>query len=547
MRSIAVLGLLTSLTLADTAVLRDRTMLTGAAQRTGRILKIAGRSVPLERVLLWEDDDGLPQHAPTLTDHVTGLRAIAERRVLGTCLERLPTAVEAKDGDVAGRLLARAVAAGLPAEEIGKWSARADVSGGESDAAVPGDGALVDVLAERALAILEENEEDKRGLSLLREALRRDANHEKARNVLLDFAPMRWRVGYPKDDDIQRIWLDWQIDVVQPGMRAVGWRQPDVRRAGANPRWKVIRGERSLHGAQTQEITFVTAMTDSSVVGMCTKYAWITCKALDGMFATEKPLRDDNLPLVIWFFENKKQYLDVNAGQGGQRNFLAMTAGFYSPTDNISRFFWPTNRPAPARAVRDTFVHELTHHWIQRRNPRLDPADLMRSFEVPGYWIVEGFATFIEEGRYDIRTNEKSHFNAHANSIDIVADLAEQGKLIAWDKLYKLSQRDFRDPEKLSQRGMHAAAKKRWAIRPQPLAAIRLFYEQSAATCHFLYWGENGRYRDLLLDYVTSYYTAKENRTSIPDAFGMSEKELGEKVEKWCKAVIDGSWRPPGE
>jgi len=547
MKSIAVLSLLASLAVADTAVLRDRTVLTGAAERTGRTLKIAGRSVPLERVLLWEDDNGLPQHAPTLTDHVTGLRAIAEGRVLATCLERLPKAVEAKDGDVAGRLLARAVAAGLPAKEIETWSGRTNVGGGKSDVAVPGGGALVDVLAERALAILDEDEEDKRGLALLREALRQDADHKKARNVLDDFAPMRWRVGYPKDDDIQRIWLDWQIDVVQPGMRAVGWRQPDVRRAGANPAWKVIRGKRSLHGAQTQEITFVTAMTDSSVVGMCTKYAWITCKALDEMFATENPLRDDNLPLVIWFFENKKHYLDVNAGQGGQRNFLAMTAGFYSPTDNISRFFWPTNRPAPARAVRDTFVHELTHHWIQRRNPRLDPAGLMRSFQVPGYWIVEGFATFIEEGRYDIRTNRRSHFDAHASSIDIVADLAEQGKVIPWDKLYKLSQQDFRNPEKLSQRGMHAAANKRWAIRPQPLAAIRLFYEQSAATCHFLYWGENGRYRDMLLDYVTYYYTAKEDRTSIPSAFGLSEKELGEKVEKWCKAVIDGGWRPPGE
>ncbi len=547
MKSIAVLGLCCSAILADNAVLRDHTVISGGARRTNNTLVIGGRKVPLDQVILWENKTGIPQHAPTLQGHVAGLRALAERTVLKTCVERLPKAVSAKDGDVCGRLLARAIAAGMNADGVARWSARIEAGDKTSGIKVPDREALVDLLAARALSILDDNEEDKRGLALLREALRRDAKHRQALEVLDDFAPERWRVGYAKEDDIQRVWLDWNIDVIQPGMRAVGWRQPDVRKAGSDFRWKQIRGPRSLHGAQTQEIAFVTAMTNSNVVGMCTKYAWNSCKALDEMFHIEKPLRDDNLPLVIWFFENKKQYLDVNAGQGGRRNFLAMTAGFYSPGDNISRFFWPTNHPAPARSVRDTFVHELTHHWIQRRNPRLAPSLLMRSVSVPGYWIVEGFATFIEEGRYNIRTNGRSHFNAHANSIDVIASLSERGELIPWPKLYTLSQVDFRNPKKLNQTKLSATAHKRWATRPQPFRAIRQFYEQSAATCHYLYWGEKAKYRNKLLDYVTVYYTAQEGKTAIEAAFGMTEEELGRRVEKWCKSVIKNGWRPPGE
>ena len=94
------------------------------------------------------------------------------------------------------------------------------------------------------------------------------------------------------------------------------------------------------------------------------------------------------------------------------------------------------------------------------------------------------------------------------------------------------------------QKGAHATVKKTWGIRPQPINQIRLFYEQSAATCHFLYWGEGGKYRDQLLDYVTVYYTGQEGKTGVESHFGLTPQELGEKVEAYAKAVIYEGWRP---
>jgi hypothetical protein len=76
------------------------------------------------------------------------------------------------------------------------------------------------------------------------------------------------------------------------------------------------------------------------------------------------------------------------------------------------------------------------------------------------------------------------------------------------------------------------------------LNEIRLFYEQAATTCHYLYWADKGKYREQLLDYVTSFYTSKPEKTAIQAAFGLTEEELGKKVEAWARAVIYDGWKP---
>jgi hypothetical protein len=45
---------------------------------------------------------------------------------------------------------------------------------------------------------------------------------------------------------------------------------------------------------------------------------------------------------------------------------------------------------------------------------------------------------------------------------------------------------------------------------------------------------------------VTNYYNGKKEKTSIEAAFGMSEQELGKKVEEFARKVIKEGWRPAG-
>ncbi len=538
-----LLALAAAAAAADLVVLRDRTIVEGSVTRGDKTLSVGGQSFPLTEVLLWETADGETRYAPTLDGQLKAYRELADRRLLAACAAALPKAVQAGARDSAREILVEAERAGLSAEQAEEWDRKIEQMKAKPGAtvAVPGDNVLTDLLAERAQITLDA-EEELRGWELLRAALRRDPNHEEARDILDEIAPSHWRIGHKRegdDDEMwqQRIWLDWQIEILSGGVRALGRLAPDMQRARMT--WR-----KDLNGVETREegseIVFATPFNDARIVALCIRYAKLTCRALGRMFHTDSPKRDDNIPLVIYFYETKDEYTG-----GGRIPFLAMTAGYYAPGENISRFYWPALHPEPERSIRDTFVHELTHHWIERRNPRWHARDLTENrVTVPGYWVVEGFATFIEEGRYDPRTYKWTHFNPKANSLDIVADLSRQKKLIAWDKEYTLTQEEFHG-DGVDKKNHFATAKKKWALRPQPLNEIRLFYEQAASTCHFLYWGEGGKYRERLLDYVTHFYTGQKEKTDIQAAFGLSPAALGAKVEAFAKAVMDG-WRPKG-
>ena len=547
--SALLLALTTAAAAADIVVLRDRTILEGTVTKGGSTLTVDGRSVPLADVLLWETGKGETRHAPTLDGQLKAYRELADRLLLAACVTALPEAIRKGARESAQEILEQAERAGLPAEEAEEWDRKIGNMTAKPGATVdvPGENVLIDLIVARAQITLDAGQE-LRGRELLRVALRRDPKHEEARDILDEIAPSHWRIGHARKgndkDEMwrQRIWLDWQIDVLPDGVRALGRLAPDMQRA--RTMWR-----KDLNGIETREegaeIVLVTPLNDARIVGMCVRYAKLTCRALGRMFHTDDPKREDNIPLVIYFYEDKAEY--VGGGRGGTPNpFLAMTAGYYAPGENISRFFWPSRHTEPERSIRDTFVHELTHHWIERRDPRWHARDLtVKRGEVPGYWVVEGIATFVQEGRYDIETYKWTHFNPKANSLDIVADLSRQKKLIAWDKEYTLTQQEFHG-DGVSKKGIFATAEKKWTLRPQRLNEIRLFYEQAASTCHFLYWGENGKYRERLLDYVTHFYTGQKAWTDVERAFSLTPEELGGKVEAFAKAVMNG-WRPRRE
>jgi hypothetical protein len=116
--------------------------------------------------------------------------------------------------------------------------------------------------------------------------------------------------------------------------------------------------------------------------------------------------------------------------------------------------------------------------------------------------------------------------------------------LLPWEMVYKAGYESFmalsRDPQ-------HARpVVRRWRLGRRDVVPARLFYEQAAATVHFLYHGEGGAYRERLLDYVTAHYAGRREGLAIGTAFGMTPAELGRKVEAYARRVADG-WRPAGQ
>jgi hypothetical protein len=527
-RRAALLLLLAATARGDVVVLRDLSILEGDVAPSGTALAVAGRSVPLAQVLLWEDASGVARHAPSFTKLLRAYGALADRETLRRCREAFPAAVAAGDAASALALLQRAEDAGLEAKEAEAWAAKAASlpAAAASSFAPPPDSALADLLVDRARKHRAAGDEE-RALDLLRAALRRDAQHADANALLAELAPESWPLGDARN------WLEWRVEVLRQRPRVLTRRHIDMERA--RTLWR-----KDLFGVETSRIVLITSLREPEIVGKCLRLSGLTYEALNALFATDAPRRDEPDPLVIYLYESLEEYVAKSKeGVGGGGGFpLRLTLGHYNPADNVSRFYW-FDRPDAERSVTTTFVHELTHHWIDRANPRFHFREMNRSGATPGFWIVEGFARFVEESVFDPASGRWSHFDPHSGVLDTVDTLAKKNALMPWEKLYPLTQDEFQTLGK----EFHIPCRRRWSIGQVGFSETNLFYQQAGATCHFLYWGEEGKYRQPLLDYVTAYYTGKAEATSVKNAFGLEPAELGKKVEAYAAAVA-GGWRP---
>lgn len=548
---------------ADVVVLRDRTILRGGVTQTGSAITVNGKSFEKSEVLLWEGADGAPRNDPTLENHLRGYSALHDSVMLARCRELIPQAIEAKLGGSARDLLVEAERRGLPPADVDAMAAKIEKLGDGKDEkfTLGANKSFATFLATKAKGN-DATKETQRGLELLRAALRLNEKDGTAVELLDQVGPKikrRRRRRVRKADVIaarerKRVWLDWRVDVLPSKygrIRMLDSRHPELERARllwrtrdkTTGKWT----SRPVYGVETDEIVFITPLERTDIVKHCVSIARFTARALEEMMKIDNPRRGTSDPLVIYLYENQKQYVELSgAGRGVAPNpTIAMSAGHYVPTENVSRFFWPS-RPGARDSVKETFVHELTHHWIQERNPRWARADQAMgedSVMTPGVWIVEGMAVFMQESRFDLERGKWSHFNPKMLSLDSVDSIGRKKKLMDWKKLFTITKVDLH--KVVNTKELMAQYEGRWNLFPIGMSEMLLFYKQSGATCTYLYWAEKGKYREALMEYVTSYYTGKKTKTTIQGAFGMSEEELGKRVETFAKRVVDG-WRPDG-
>jgi len=545
---------------ADVVVLRDRTILEGEAKRDGEQISVAGRTTPLDEVLLWEGTDGVPQNDPTLRNHLRALDALHDRELLARSRELLAKAIEAKAGGSARRLLTSAERLDMDPAEV---EALAKQIEGLPDDKQPefelqGDKSFARLLGERAKANGAEDDKQ-RGLELLREALLFDPESEDLLLILDEVGPSIQRGRRrPRRSDIvrarpmKRVWLDWMVDVLPSKfgrIRLLDNRHVELERAKAL--WKIRDPdtgewkETPIHGVETSEIVFLTSMTRTDIVKSCVSLARFTARTLEQMFQTDAPKRGTSDPLVIYLYGDKAQYVALSGrGRGEAPNpTIAMSAGHYTSTENVSRFYWPGMERW--KSVKETFVHELTHHWIQERNPRwarTEQPTMEDSVQVPGVWIVEGMAVFMQGTRFDLERGTWDLFNPKATYLDATQAIGTAGNLIDWKKQLTITKVELHS--KVDTQFPQGYYKGRWNLRAFPMNEMVLFYQQAGATCAYLYFAEGGKYREKLLDYVTAYYTGKKEQTAIQTAFGISEAELGKRVEEFARKVCLEGWRP---
>jgi len=496
------------------------------------------KSHDLRAFYLVEQADGKFVWAPDFTGRIRGYEFMARARLRGTLTRLVKEAAKAKADAVARRYLEAAKAIGLAgkgaaslekkvraAERRPKQASPELLKRWEADAA-RARGLLPELLAERARVEFEKGDQNT-GLRVLREALRRDAKCAPALALLRKRSPKDFLLGPPD------FWLDLHLDLETAGAKVASDEELELKRARYH--WR-----KDVYGLRAGPILLITPIKDTGVVGRCLAYGRMTCRVLGELFAIDTPHKRKKTPLTIHLFESKKEY-EAKSGvyhRLEDPEMLKWTSGHYSPTESLSRFFWFKD-PTAERRIAATCVHELTHHWLREQSPRYAASQIRRRPTTPGHWIVEGFATFMQEGIYDVERGTWSLFNPRSRSLDYVLALARTKTLIDWKRLYGITPRGFDELGKKDGFGVVS----RWMLGKRVISESSVFYKQAAATCLFLYHANDGMYRGRLLDYVAHNYRGQADKMDPVVAFGMTAAELGGRVVRFAQQVAQG-WRP---
>lgn len=282
-----------------------------------------------------------------------------------------------------------------------------------------------------------------------------------------------------------------------------------------------------LIAIQSDRILVIAPADRPGPIARCIELGETVCSTLDELFASGTARRDTREPLTILVYGTKDEFTAqcIKAGEIPPHG-LENTAGFYSPQYELARLYIPGGEAEFSHLI-PTFAHELTHQWIEQRCPLFREGEARSTVLTPGYWVVEGFATFVEELRLSVRTRS---FRAErrTDSTAVVA-LAPRDALIPWENLLTMPQGSF---AKLNTKG---GAKVKFPDRlawHRVIDPVRMFYSQAAAASAALWTMDDGAWRAKFIAFVGRYYRGE--RVSIDESFGVSAAELGRRIEAWC-------------
>ena len=143
--------------------------------------------------------------------------------------------------------------------------------------------------------------------------------------------------------------------------------------------------------------------------------------------AGRMPGRKTPLPLALLLYETQNEYVTQSQRAGSLPEIArGWMAGHYSPSERLSRMFVP-ERDARSEALLETYAHELTHHWLDTRAPFDVPRRTSDARRLPGFWVVEGFATMLEEFRLDPQFGYQSHKSTNRHVASPFGQLCSAG------------------------------------------------------------------------------------------------------------------------
>jgi hypothetical protein len=376
--------------------------------------------------------------------------------------------------------------------------------------------------------------------ALVRETLKRDPAHPAAVAWVKAVLP---KGAHPPEKLDALEWLDFAEAAAEAKVRLVDL-PPGRGEKGLDLRQRELGSARhfwrkDLEGIESDQLLLLTPLDHPARIARALSAGELVCETLERIFAVGKAKRDRSEPLIHHLYESKEEYLDQSTKDlsGAMRVIgrrrMAATAGHYNPGDRISRLFLP----APGAGLSEmlpVYAHELTHHWIDVRCPLFTDRDRAgMDAGVPGYWIVEGFATLVEEFRFDLATRSVTTLDPRAWSLDLVAS-ADPAVLIPWDRFFDASTAEFaRLPDKAD-----IEIPVRWRLgRIYQTTRRTLFYAQAGAFCHWAFEAGSGVRRGALVQMVADYYTGAVKPDHVKALFAFEPAAAGAAVQAWAREI----------
>ena len=294
-----------------------------------------------------------------------------------------------------------------------------------------------------------------------------------------------------------------------------------------------------LLALESGELLVLTPLARPGRIAGCLALGRLVCDALSELFNSGTHVRKNTWPLILRLYETKEAYLKATLrGRVSDTDRIVMeeSAGHFDSGAGISRIYMPEARASWDRIMK-VYAHELTHHWIEERCPLFRVGDRRRTGVLPGHWIVEGFAEFVEGFRWNVAQQTWSAKNPQARSLDLVAR-ATPKQLIPWRDVFNMTHAKF---QLLDRREVEFRVPMRWRLGYSNIMSEGgMYYAQAAAACHYFYFA-GAKERAALFEYVRAYYTGQlpKKLDTIQRFFGLPAGELGARIVAHAKKETD--------
>jgi len=379
--------------------------------------------------------------------------------------------------------------------------------------------------------------EEQRGsvlfFTVLRAVLETDETHEKACKLVSELVPdeikikgnyniIEW-LGFA--ETLKKLDISFIQDAKDNDSYA---NEAQILINDAERRWRP-----DLVAFQSNNLIILTPVIKPGSIAKCLLLGEQVCSQLEKMIPLPDTQETSGKRLRLHLCESQDEFLKQLGVDKNTAGAALSAAGCYSTKEHLSRIFVPENERA-FQEVSRTYAHELTHHWLADKVGG-DPQRAILRHKSEGFWIVEGFASFVEEFRFDPQSGGCITMNPQSNMLDILANMKSNGKNSLWC--------DWRHLFKISAINHHNQVLQKKVSIPSTwlLGAMRgnlnlkhLFYAQSAATCSYLYHAEDGKYRDQLIAYIKNFYEMNTKELDVKKAFNMSYEELGRRVREFA-------------